>query len=443
MAVRLMLIGAPGTELRLAAEMARDAGAEVTMADTPDAGLSQLRASASSLVFIDVEADVARFMGQIRAERFTIPVLACGIEASASRAVAAIRAGARDYVPLPPERALIAAAIRSAADEPPAHIIGEDGALVRAAAFGLAMAQARVPILISGEKGSGKEVMARAIHQHSGRSGRFLTTECAGVAAEILESELFGHEAGAFPGAAARRLGQLEKAADGTLLLRDIEALPAPVQARLQTALQTGMVRRIGGDEPQPITARLIVSTSADLQHMATLGQFRADLIARLALVQVQIPALRQRPDDIPLLARHLLAQLARTDDVAARSIDDEALALLLKYDWPGNVGELEHVLHRAMLLAEGPAIGADDIVLIDGVRLSARLAPTTDKGCEVTDLVGHTVEEVERELILRTLERCRGNRTYASTILGISVRTMRNKLKSFVESGIAVAPAC
>lgn len=441
-AIRLLLVGRPGTEFRLAAAMARDAGAEVTMADSGAEALSLLRTASAGLVMIDVELDVPGFMAALRAERFALPVLACGIDASAARAVAAIRAGARDYVPLPPERELIAAAIGAVVPQPPARMVGKDPALHRAIGLGLAMARSRAPVLVSGEGGTGKEVMARAIHDASGRSGRFLAVECAGVAAEIVESELFGHEAGAFPGAAGRRLGRLEKAAEGTLFLRDADCLAPATQAKLTAALQDGAVRRLGGTERVPIAARLVASTSSDLEACVAEGTFRADLLARLALVRVALPPLRERMSDVPLLATHFAERLALANGLPVRAFAAETVALLGGYHWPGNVRELEDVVHRAVLLAQGPVITPDAIMLTDGSPIVRADASVRDAYAEVESLVGRTVEEVERELILQTLQRCHGNRTSASTMLGISVRTMRNKLKSFVEAGIPVAPA-
>lgn len=439
--IHLLLVGPAETEFRLAAEMARDAGAAVTMADDCASGLALLREASTSLVMVDVELDVATFMTQLRAERFAVPVLACGIDAPAARAVAAIRAGARDYVPLPPQRDLIAAAITSVAHQPAELMLGSDPNLKRAFDYGLAMARSRAPVLVVGERGSGKEVMARAIHGASGQDGRFLAVECAGVSAEILESELFGHEAGAFPGATAQRIGQIEKAAGGTLFLRDVDCLAPSAQAKLLTAIQMGFVRRLGGSAAVPFSARLIASTSSSLEAKVAEGVFRADLLARLALVRVALPPLRERHADTPLLANHFAERLAAANGLPLRQFTGEALALLSAYSWPGNVRELEDVVHRAVLLARGPEIDAGSLVLIDGSPIAP--AAPAGAGCAVVEgLVGRTVEEVERELILQTLERYHGNRTSASHILGISVRTMRNKLKTFIEAGIPVAPA-
>jgi len=430
--IHLLLLGTPGTELRLAAAMARDAGAEVTMADTAAQALSLLRTTSLGLVMIDVETDVAGFMGQLRAERFAVPVLACGVNASADRAVAAIRAGARDYVPLPPQRELIAAAIASYAEAgSTARLLGQDAGFARASVFALAMAQARVPMLIEGEKGCGKEAMARAIHQASGRPGRFLVVECCGVGPEVVESELFGHEAGAFPGAVAKRLGRIEKAADGTLLLRDIDCLPATLQAKVLAVLQEGGLRRLGGHDVVPVSARLIASTHRDLNEAVEEGRFRADLLARLAVARIPLPALRDREGDVVLLAEYFAEKLALANGLPVRPFTADALELLAGYDWPGNVRELEDVVHRAVLLTHGDEIGPAGIVLVDGAPIAPASAASPVPGgrIEVEALVGRTVEEVERELILQTLEHCQGNRTCASSILGISVRTMRNKL--------------
>lgn len=439
--IRMLLIGVPGTEFRRAAEMARQAGADVTMADGTGEALGLLRASGADLVMIDVETDVPGFMASIRAERFTVPVLACGIDASAERAVAAIRAGARDYVPLPPQRDLIAAAIASVVQRKLPELIGDNPALARALALAAAVAPSGAPVLVTGEKGSGKETMARAVHDASGRGTTMLVAECAGVAPDVIESELFGHEEGAFVGAVARRTGRFEKAGSGTILLREVGALAPSTQARLLATLIEQRFTRIGGSEPVPFHARLIATTSLDLEAAVDAGVFRADLLVRLGLVRVAVPPLRARGDDAARLARHFAQRLAEVDGSRERAFSDEALALVARYGWPGNIRELEDCIHRAVLLGRGPRIEASDLVRSDGSRL-IDLETTEPHRFQVQGLVGHTVEEVERELILQTLERCHGNRTSASSILGISVRTMRNKLRTFIEAGIPVSPA-
>lgn len=438
--IRMLLIGAPGSEFRLAAELARSAGAEVAMADTPADGLIQLRQGGADLVMIDVEADIAGFMASIRSERFTIAVLACGIDAPAERAVAAIRAGARDYVPLPPQRELIAAAIASVVERKAPAWIGGHPALARALSLAAGVAPSSAPVLITGEKGSGKEMMARAVHDASGRPQPMLVAECAGVAPDVLESELFGHEAGAFPGAVARRIGRLEKAGHGTVLIREVGMLSPALQAKLHDVLQKQQFRRLAGNELIPFHARLIATSSLNLDALVDSGSFRADLLVRLGLVRVEVPPLRARGEDILALARYFAKRHAEVDGVPERAFTDEALALLQRYSWPGNIRELDETVHRAILLGRGAAITPGDLVRADGTPLADLNADAN--ALDINSLVGRTVEEVERELILQTLERCHGNRTSASNILGISVRTMRNKLRTFIEAGIAVSPA-
>ena len=440
--IRILLVGTPGTEIRLAAEMARNAGAEVATADTVAQALEMLLRCSAALIMIDLALDVPVFIARLRADRLAVPVFACGVDAPATLAVAAIRAGARDYVPLPPQRDLIAAAISSVAAHSPDRMVGDHPALQRAMGIARAAAHSRAPLLISGEKGTGKEVLARFVHHASARPGPFLVVDCAGVTPEVLESEIFGHEAEAFSGATARRIGGFEKARNGTLFLRAVDRLPAAVQAKLLSVLQSGAVRRLGGGELVPVSARLIASTSADLAASAADGAFCTDLLARLALVQVTAPSLRERASDIPVLAQHLAERLALANFLPVRRFSDEAVALLASHCWPGNVWELEDVVHRAIRLSSDAAVGCDAIVLMNGSRLDPHASQTSTAPAEIEKLVGRTVEEVERELILQTLRRCQGNRTSASSILGISVRTMRNKLKSFIEAGIAVAPA-
>ncbi|MEW9854511.1 sigma-54-dependent transcriptional regulator [Novosphingobium sp. M1R2S20] len=441
--IRLTLVGTPQGEFRLAAEMAREAGAQVVMTDSLQAALEALRRHAGDLVMVDVTLDAPDFLRRLRAERIGVPVLACGIHAPAERAVAAIRAGALDYIPLPPDRELIAAAILNLGHRVSSPV-GEDPVLKHAMSYAQAVAPSDAPVLIAGEAGTGKEVMARMIHEVSGRCERFVVVECAGVAAEVIESELFGHDAGAFVTAVAPRVGRLEEAGEGTVFLREIGALPAVTQARLVGILQDGIIRGRPGGGTAPLRARIIASSSRDLSAQVAAGTFRADLLARLGLLRIELPPLRARGDDIAMLAVHFAECLAGANGLEPRPLSAEALERLKCHDWPGNVRELEDVIHRAILLARGPVIESDALVLSDGlqIRPAEGAGETGSAELEIGSLVGRSVADVERELILQTLKRCGGNRTTASTILGISVRTMRNKLKSFIEAGITIAPA-
>jgi DNA-binding NtrC family response regulator len=421
--IHLLLVGAPGSEFRLAASMARDSGAHVALADCATMALRMLRDEGGDIVMIDIHEDIAGFITQLRSERIAVPVLACGINASADQAVAAIRAGARDYVPLPPQAELM---------------VGDDPELARAIALGIAMAPSSAPVLIVGEAGSGKEILARAIHGASGRRGRFLVVDCANNSPDVLESELFGHAAGAFPGAIAHRRGRIDEACNGTIFLRDAHSLSPAIQLRLLAALQGQSVHRHVVDMAAT-GARIIASTGSDLDGLVAAGQFNGNLLARLGLVRIVVPPLHARPGDIVPMARYFAERFSLSNDMPVRTFSDEALAVLRAHNWPGNVRELEDVVHRAVLLNRDPVIPASVIVNADGVGIGAAPAAVA---AELSLFVGCTVEDMERDLILHTLRHCRGNRTSASTILGISVRTMRNKLKTFIEAGIPVSPA-
>lgn len=441
---RLLLAGVAGTALRQAADLARQSGAQVFQADTVEAALDCARRDGGDLAMVDVDLDIAHFISALRAERIALPVIACGIAASAEKAVAAIRAGARDYVPLPPDRDLIAAAITSVTLRS-VDMLGQDPAFVRAVAYGQAMAKSNAAILVRGAPGTGKELAARTIHQTSGRTGPFVTVECAGVAPDILESGLFGHAPGAFPGAVAQRTGRMVEAAHGSIFLREIGALPPLLQARLSEALHSSYVLPVGSDTAVPLSARLIASTTVDLRPLVARGDFRPDLMHRLNLVEVVLPALKDRGADIALLARHFAHAQARENGLSPRSPNKDALALLARHDWPENVRELEAVMHRAVLLSTDGLIRPAQLVMADGTQMGAvslvdpHAPAAASPATSVDGLVGRAMAEVERELILHTLDHCKGNRTSASSILGISVRTMRNKLREFSAAGYRV----
>ena len=442
--VRMLLLGRAGSAFRLAADMAIEAGAEVTPVDDAQAALEQLRMTGSDLVMADVDLDVPTFIARLRAERFAVPVLACGIAAPAERAVAAIRAGAKDYVPLPPDRELIAAAIASVARRGRTEIVGNSPALVQALHFALAMAPASAAILIRGEGGTGKELMARVIHDASRRNGAFVTVECGGVSEDMLHAELFGYEKGAFDGAVSRRTGRIEQARLGTLFIREIGAMAPSVQARLMDMLREGRPGMLSTARAHG-AARLIASSSVELRQLVSEGHFRADLLNHLGLIEVALPPLRDRGGDIGLLACGFAREAAQRDGLPVPDLARSALHLLEAHEWPGNVRELEAVMVRAVLLARGGTIDAPAIVLQNGRQLGASGTPPGGAveagGLPVDGLVGRSMADVERALILQTLEHCSGNRTTASTILGISVRTMRNKLRSFMDAGYPVAP--
>ncbi|MEM1140721.1 MAG: sigma-54 dependent transcriptional regulator, partial [Pseudomonadota bacterium] len=274
---------------------------------------------------------------------------------------------------------------------------------------------------------------------------------CAAIPENLLESELFGHEKGAFTGAVARRIGKFEEANGGTLLLDEISEMDVRLQAKLLRAIQERMIDRVGGTKPVPVDIRIIATSNRNLADEVKAGTFREDLLYRLNVVNLRLPPLRERPHDIEVLASHFINKYSQANNVPARPLAGEAARFLSTHKWPGNVRELENTLHRAVLLAQGPEITLDAISLPDGTPVDT-IAAGPDRGAvEIASeaaqaasnrLVGRTVAEVERDLILDTLDHCLGNRTHAATILGISIRTLRNKLKQYADDGIPVPAA-
>jgi two-component system response regulator FlrC len=303
-------------------------------------------------------------------------------------------------------------------------------------------------VLITGESGTGKEVLARYVHTRSPRASKpFICVNCAAIPETLLESELFGHEKGSFTGAVARRIGKFEEANGGTLLLDEISEMDVRLQAKLLRAIQERVIDRVGGGKPVPVDIRIIATSNRNLTEAARSGQFREDLLFRLNVVNLKIPPLRERPQDVIALAEHFITKYAAANGLPVRPLSPEAKQALSTNRWPGNVRELENTLHRAVLLTSDDAIGVDALMTPDGGQfdppgngsVTAQAAQTAE---QITrSLVGRTVADVERELILETLKHCLGNRTHAANILGISIRTLRNKLNEYTADGVPVPP--
>jgi len=314
------------------------------------------------------------------------------------------------------------------------------------------VAGSEASILITGESGTGKEVLARYVHRKSNRAEKpFISVNCAAIPDNLLESELFGHEKGAFTGAVARRIGKFEEANGGTLLLDEISEMDARLQAKLLRAIQEREIDRVGGGKPVKVDIRIIATSNRDLAEAVKRGTFREDLLYRLNVVNLRLPALRERQKDILALARHFAQKYAQANGAPFRPIAPTTERLLLSYAWRGNVRELENTMHRAVLLAQGPEIMPEAIRLPDGTQVGGSASQSANdltgpvKAAVETaqaatrSLVGRTVADVERDLILDTLDHCLGNRTHAANILGISIRTLRNKLREYGDAGLQV----
>jgi len=331
----------------------------------------------------------------------------------------------------------------------------------------LAMAEQIAPseasVLITGESGTGKEVIARFIHRKSARASKpFIAVNCAAIPANLMESELFGHEKGAFTGANARRIGKFEEANGGTLLLDEISEMDVGLQSKLLRAIQEREIDRVGGSKPIKVNIRILATSNRDLEAEARRGTFREDLYFRLNVISLHMPRLADRTDDIPPLSGYFVEKYSKANGMPSRKLTATAIDKLKSHPWPGNVRELENIIHRAVLMAQGNAIDEAAILLpirkdvttiVAAPAASAPISPlampevpnlqdahtpmataSAAPSGKRSDLVGRTVEEVEKELIIDTLDYCLGNRTQAAQVLGISIRTLRNKLKQYNE---------
>jgi two-component system response regulator FlrC len=336
---RVLIIGAVEAELGQAARIAQARGARIAQADGVSSGLERLRGEGADLVLCDLAHDVAWLVEQLARERIACPVIACGRDPDTEAVVRAIRAGARDFLPLPPDADLIAAMLEAAAGERRETPVHRDQ--VMAAVLGRAeqLARSDASILITGESGTGKEVMARHVHTLSRRSrGPFVALNCAALPEGLLESELFGHEKGAFSGAVASRKGKFEQADGGTLLLDEVGEMDPRLQAKLLRTLQEREVDRLGGTRPIRVDVRILAATNRDLTAEVRAGRFREDLFYRLNVVSLRIPALRERPADIEALAGHFAIRFAEANGLPRRALTADAQALLRAHPWPGNV---------------------------------------------------------------------------------------------------------
>lgn len=445
--MRVLIIGSLGGPLGAAGQMAVSRGVKLDHADTAQDGLGTLRKeSRINVVLCDLSQDLAWLVRASIAERIVVPVIACGVNVSAQQAAQAIRDGAQEFLPLPPDADLIATILEAASGDI-STLIARDPAMLETLRRAEQVAAADASILITGESGTGKEILAHHLHRRSRRAaGPFVALNCAAIPENLLESELFGHEKGAFSGATARRIGKFEAANDGTLLLDEVSEMDIRLQAKLLRALQEREIDRLGGNTPVKINVRILATTNRNLLGEISRGTFREDLYFRLNVISLRIPPLRERPADIAALANHFARRYADVNGLPYRHLSDDAIACLQKNPWRGNVRELENTLHRAVLLAKGDMIDSTAIESLDQGYFTDKPVPHQHLGSasatsSLGNLVGRRMDDVEREFILETLDHTMGNRTHAATILGISIRALRNKLRDYTAQGAVVTP--
>jgi DNA-binding NtrC family response regulator len=444
----------PTTRAALTQALQRDGFAAETAASGREA-LARLTRKSFSLVVTDLKLPEMSGLDVLRAAQglgAPVPVIVMTADGSVENAVEAMQAGACDYLLKPLALQSLESSVRKALQtqntgEAPGRLksadprsarktlVTQDGRLLEVLALARQVARSTATVLIQGESGTGKELLAAYIHRHGLHpEAPYVAVNCAALPDTLAESELFGHEKGAFTGAVARKIGKFELARKGTLVLDEIGEMSLPLQAKLLRVLQEREIDRVGGGMPTPVEARVVVVTNRDLAAAVAAGSFREDLYYRINVVPLRIPPLRERPGDVLLLSHHFLEKFNSFTGKTVTRISAEALDLLSRNRWRGNVRELENTLERAVLLADG------DTVLPRHLQLAPGPDNGPDGGPPRNFRSGITVWEMERDLIMGTLSHVNQNRTQAAELLGISIRTLRNKLKEYRESGAAAA---
>ena len=417
-------------------------GIEADTAENGHAAERMLRESPYDAVLMDLrmpDIDGLQVIRWMREQGFRMPVIMISAHGDVTDAVTALKQGAQDYIvkPFDPEEVIIrikslveAAALRSAAESGRVaddEFIGESPEILSIKRVIARIAPSQATVLITGESGTGKEVVAREIHKASKcADGPFVAINIGGVPENLLESELFGYEKGAFTGAQQRKPGLFELASGGTLFLDEIGDMPLALQVKILRVIQDRKITRLGGTEPMPINARLIAATNKDLEQMVRNGEFREDLFYRLNVVRIHMPPLRDRRSDIPLLAAHIISKYSREMSPRVVGFTPEALEALKNHSFYGNVRELENILERAIIFSDSDTIGISDLDLrSSGVRHGGK-----DDGALQHECL--SLRDAEKEAIIRALRRWEGNRTRAAAELGISRRTLISKIQEY-----------
>ena len=425
----ILIVGNLNGFLTEASDILLKRGHKISQSDTIEQAFSVMRKGfCPEMVLVDIAQDIPYFMQQLSKERFSTHVIACGSDVLEKEKIRrAIEAGAEEFVPFPPDPELIAEILDSFRQDQKSFLY-RDLAMKQCMQLADKIAASDATVLITGESGTGKEMVARYIHENSARAKRvFLSVNCAAIPENLLESELFGHEKGAFTGAIARRIGKFEAANGGTLLLDEITEMHPRLQAKLLRAIQEKEIDRVGGGQPVSVNFRLIATSNRNMQEAIEEGQFREDLYYRLSVICLNLPPLRERPGDIEPLMRLFVDKYAALNGInPIPLVSSDTLEYLKKYNWPGNVRELENIVHRAVLLAEDGHITPEQLGLTMKVDHSV--------SSQVKPLVGKTLASVEKALIVSTLEQCSQEHSRAAQLLGLSLRALRIKLEAYEE---------
>lgn len=450
------------------------AGYEVTVAFDGANGLRKLREAPQDAVLTDLRMpimDGMQFLELAQSEFPSVPVVLMTAYATVDTAVEAMKIGAFDYLMKPFSLDAVEEVFQrlftyrdqavanpapdtsDAAEKTPQDdervpaIITQDPRMHELIELARDVASSSASVFISGESGTGKELFARMVHYAGSRAnGKFVAVNCAALPENLLESELFGYEKGAFTGASSRKIGKFEQAHQGTLLLDEVTEMPLHLQAKLLRVLQESEIDRVGGTEPIQVDVRIVGTTNRDLVEAVKSGDFREDLYYRLNVIPIQIPPLRRRKDDIHLLVEHFVAKYNQRNRKNILGLSPEGMDALLRHDWHGNVRELENIIERAVVISREEYLSPGKLflhgTLIDTPDSADGTAQRTAETLVEDALyleVGTSVHDMERKLILRTLDECGGNRKRAAEMLGITSRTLLNKIKEYRSMGIEI----
>ncbi|CAK7041726.1 MAG: Transcriptional regulatory protein ZraR [Desulfovibrio sp.] len=442
--IQLLIVDDDHSHRNTLTTLLADWGYDVSAVEDGESAIESCRARPFDLVLMDVRMtgmSGIEALQEIKVFNPAIPIIIMTAFSDVDNAVEAIKSGAYDYLTKPLDfddlkltldRALDHATLRGevkALKSTIAHtfdsggFIGQSPAMRQVMDMAASVAPSEATVLITGESGTGKELVAKMIHANSNRrKGPYVAVNCAALTESLLESELFGHEKGAFTGAEKRREGRFLAADKGTIFLDEVGEIPLSMQAKLLRAIQEREIQRVGGDTPVKVDVRILAATNRDLQEEVTSGRFRQDLFYRLNVVSLHLPSLRERPEDIPLLATHFLKQFAERNDKPVKGFTPAAMDRLVKYSWPGNVRELENTVERAVVLLMGEYVSERElppsIVTAD--------ASGRTPGIDFSDM---TLEEIERVIVTEIVNNVGGNKSEAARRLGITRKTLASKM--------------
>ena len=419
--MQLLIIGDLKGHIIEAAKIAKENSAKVLHAIDIKSAMILLRSGKNiELIMIDAEMSIAKLKTTLENEHFSIPIVACGVLSNHKRVVESIKEGAIEYVPLPPNKEVIAALFTVISNNinSDEEIIHLSSSFSKVISLAKQIAPSVANVLISGQSGVGKEVIAKFIHKNSDRANKELVSiNCAAIPENLLESEMFGHEKGAFTGAVERRIGKFEEANHSTLFLDEISEMDLKLQAKLLRAIQEKEILRVGGNKPIQLNIRIIATSNRNLMLEVKKGNFREDLFYRLNVIHIKVPPLSERTEDIKPLAHYFIKKYCEINNIELKTISDAAITKLKMHTWSGNVRELENVMHRTVLITKPKEIKEESLQFIE----------ENEDHDEI-----ETLEIVEKKTINKAISKYNKNYDLVAKVLGISITTLQNKLQQY-----------